>query len=769
MSVGKSIPRVDAYEKVTGRAMYTDDLVPPGALVAKVVRSTIANGLVKSFDLSAAEKVPGVVKILTCFDAPTCTFPTAGHPWSIEPAHQDVADRRLLNQRVRVYGDDIAAVIAEDEVAAARAAALVKAEYEEYDAYVDVNDAMAPGARAIHDEYPANILKHTTTSIGAEPFEEAAAGEGLVRLAKTYDTQVVQHCHIEVPVSHAWMEKGRVVVVSSTQIPHIVRRVISQATGLSFGKIRVIKPYIGGGFGNKQEVLYEPLNAWLTTQVGGRCVKLELSREETMACTRTRHAIRFAFDTAMDKTGRLVARRGTAWSNQGGYASHGHSIVANSANVCHMLYQDEKTHLFDAYTVYTNLPAGGAMRGYGIPQAIFALESHMDDLAAALKLDPIAVREKNYMQEGFVDPGTGITCHSSGLAGCIAKGRAHIGWDEKRKKYQNQTGPLRRGVGMAIFCYKTGVYPISLETASARIVMNQDGTVQLQMGATEIGQGADTAFTQMCAETIGIDVSDVHIISTQDTDTTPFDTGAYASRQTYVSGMALKKTATVFRERVLDYAAGVLGRPAGALDIKDSQIVEAASGQILRSMADVAIEAFYSLTNSKHITAEETHHCTDNTFSFGVCFTEVEVDIPLGKIKILDIINVHDSGILINPQMAQAQLHGGMSMGLGYALGEQLLFNDKAKPLNDNLLDYKLPTSLDTPELAAEFVETNDPTGPYGNKSLGEPPTIPAAPAIRNALLHATGVAVDSLPLTPQKLVAAFTGAGLLESVGGDS
>lgn len=769
MSVGQSMPRVDAYEKVTGRAMYTDDLVPQNALVAKLVRSNIANGLVKSFNLDDAKKVPGVVKILTCFDVPQKPFPTAGHPWSTSPSHQDVADRLLLNTRIRVFADDIAVVIAEDEIAAQKAARLVKVEYEEYDAYVDVEEAMAKDAKPLHNNYPDNILKHTTTCLGEKAFDEVANRPGLVRLLQTFDTQVVQHCHIEVPVSHAWMDKGRVVIVSSTQIPHIVRRVTSQATGLSFGKIRVIKPYIGGGFGNKQEVLYEPLNAWLTTKIGGRCVKLELSREETMASTRTRHAIRFIFDTAADKDGTLVARNGTAYSNQGGYASHGHSIVANAANVCHMLYGDKEAHLFNAYTVFTNLPAAGAMRGYGIPQAIFALECHMDDLAAKIGMDPIAIRQKNHMQLGFVDKGTGITCHSTGLAQCIEKGKKYIDWDKKRAQYQNQSGFLRRGVGMAIFCYKTGVYPISLETASARIVLNQDGTVQLQMGATEIGQGADTAFAQMCAHTIGIAPQDVHVVSTQDTDLTPFDTGAYASRQTYVSGMALKKTALVFRSRVLSYAAGLLQKEEKELDIKDANITDAKTGKVLSSLADVALEAFYSLTNSRHITAEETHHCTDNTFSFGACFAEVEVDIPLGKINVLNIINVHDSGVLINPQMAQAQVHGGMSMALGYALGEQMLFTDKAKPLNANLLDYKLPTSLDTPELCVDFVETEDPTGPYGNKSLGEPPAIPAAPAIRNAVLQATGVGINSLPMTPQKMVEAFTKAGLIKSVGGES
>ena len=315
---------------------------------------------------------------------------------------------------------------------------------------------------------------------------------------------------------------------------------------------------------------------------------------------------------------------------------------------------------------------------------------------------------------------------------------------------------------MAIFCYKTGVYPISLETASCRMVLNQDGSMQLQMGATEIGQGADTVFTQMAAEPTGITEDKVHILSTQDTDITPFDTGAYASRQTYVSGMAVKKAGLIFKDRILDYAAYMLDKEKDTMDIQNNVVVDKESREKLLDMAELATTAFYSLDRSIHITAEATSHCKDNTFATGACFAEVEVDMPLGKVKVTNIVNVHDSGKLINPKLAEAQVHGGMSMGLGYALSEELLFDKSGRPLNDNLLDYKLPTSMDTPDLHVQFVELDDPTGPFGNKALGEPPAIPVAPAIRNAVLNATGVAVDSLPLDPQKLVAHFKAAELI-------
>ena len=762
MGVGNNMVRVDAIEKVTGGAKYTADLEPKGLPVAKVVRSTIANGVVKSFDLEEALAVPGVVKIVTCFDVPDIQFPTPGHPWSVETAHQDIADRKLLNTRVRVYGDDIAAVIAEDEIAANRAARLVKAEYEEYEPMLTVEAAMAEGATVLHEEKPGNVIAHSSFVVGEGTYKEAVEGEDVVEIDHVYETQSVQHCHIETPISFAYMEKGRIVVTTSTQIPHIVRRVISQALGIPAGEIRVIKPYIGGGFGNKQDVLYEPLNAFLCTQVGGRGVRMEISREETLACTRVRHAIKCHVKAAVKKDGTLVARKFEAYSNQGGYASHAHAIVANTSNEFKQIYHDEKTLESDAYTVYTNITTGGAMRGYGIPQAAFAAECMADDLAAAIHMDPLEFRMKNCMPEGYVDPHTHVACNTYGLKECMEKGRNYIHWDEKRKEYENQTGPVRKGIGMAIFCYKTGVYPISLETASCRMILNQDGSMQLQMGATEIGQGADTVFTQMAAETTGITEDRVHILSTQDTDITPFDTGAYASRQTYVSGMAVKKAGLIFKDKILDYAAYMLDKEKDSMDIRNNVVVDKESGEKLLDMAELATTAFYSLDRSIHITAEATSHCKDNTFATGACFAEVEVDMLLGKVKVTNIVNVHDSGTLINPKLAEAQVHGGMSMGLGYALSEELLFDKNGRPLNDNLLDYKLPTSMDTPDLHVQFVELDDPTGPFGNKALGEPPAIPVAPAIRNAVLNATGVAVDSLPLDPQKLVAHFKAAELI-------
>ena len=757
--IGKSVPRVDAYEKVTGRAKFTDDLVPPRCLVAKVLHATIGNGIVKSIDTSEAVALEGVVKVVTFYDVPDHCYPTPGHPWSVELAHQDVADRNLLTGRVRYYGDDIAAVVAEDEIIAARALKLIKVEYEEYPVEIHPRKSMYGSNPPIHFDKKDNVLARSNYFIGDvdKGMEQA---ETIVK--GTYKTPIVQHCHIENPISYAYMEKGRIVVVTSTQIPHIVRRVIGQALGIPWGNVRVIKPYIGGGFGNKQDVLYEPLNAFLTTQVGGRPVKLDISREETFCNTRTRHSIEFDLAAGVGKDGRLLAKDMHSYSNQGAYASHGHAIAANGLTSWRLQYACPNIR-GEAYTIYTNTPVGGAMRGYGIPQVCFAIESFMDDVANEIHMDPLEFRRKNliqgYYEDAYLKP---IAANTNGIFECLEKGAEYIHWDEKRKEYAEQTGDVRKGVGMALFSYKTGVWPISLEIAGARLSLNQDGSVQLMLGATEIGQGADTVFSQMVAETLHTDMEHVHIKTVQDTDVSPFDTGAYASRQSFVTGTAVRHCAEILRDKILAYANTLLPEiDTRELTLKDNWIW--AGDEQAISLAALAEESYYSLTNSSVLTAEVSEQVKKNTIATGCCFAEVEVDIKLGKIKILHIINVHDSGKLLNPQLAEMQVHGGMSMGMGYGISEQLILDEKTgRPLNGNLLDYKLMTMLDTPDIKADFVELCDPMGPYGNKALGEPPAIPCAPAIRNAVLHATGVAFYENPLTPQRLIDGFKKAGLI-------
>jgi len=761
MVVGKSIPRVDAYDKATGRAKYMDDLCDRSALIVKILHSTIAHGYVRSVDTSAAEQIPGVVKILTCFDAPDRPFPTAGHPWSTDPHHQDVADRLLLNRHVRYYGDDVAAVIAEDEVAAVQGVRALKVEYEELPFVLDAQEAMADGAPQIHENYDHNILAHT--SIRKGNYEEAVKEPGLIRVEGWYDTPTVQHCHIENHGCFAYEEAGRVVVVSSTQIPHIVRRIVGQALGVGWGKVRLVKPYIGGGFGNKQDALYEPLCAWCSTQVGGRLVKLECTREETFVSNRVRHAIRSHIISWVRPDGSFAARKLECFANQGGYASHGHGVCAKGMGAFPQLYPCDNVE-GDAYSVYTNRPAAGAMRGYGIPQAMFAGESHIDDVAKALGMDPLEFRRKNLMPVGYVDGFSKNENYFDTFNQCMDKGMAMIGYARKHEAYRNQTGPVRRGIGLAVFWYNTAVWPISLESSSCRMVLNQDGSLQFQTGETEIGQGCDTAYSQMVADAVGVPVEDVHVISSQDTDVTPYGTGAYASRQTYIGGFSIKQTGTALRERILNIAHEQTRMPVSNLDLVDGQIIRKSDGRVLRSLGELATESLYSLEHSQHITAETTAQIKSNAYSFGCSIAEVEVDIPMCRVKLLNMVNIHDCGTLINPQLAEAQVHGGMSMAIGYGLSEELKFDARTgKPLNNNLLDYKLSTFMDHPDLMAGFVENPEPTSPYGTKALGEPPACSGAPAIRNAILQATGVEFDQCPITPHVLYARFHEAGLIQ------
>lgn len=763
-SVGQSKIRVDAYDKVTGRAGYTDDLCAPNALVTRIVHSTIAHGMVTAIDTEEAMAVPGVVRIFTCFDVPNFPFPTAGHPWSTDPSHQDVADRLLMNRHVRYYGDEVAVVVAEDEVAASQAARLVKVTYEEYPFVLDAQEAMQPGAPCIHKERPDNILAHTQLHKG--DYESARQEPGLIRVEGWYDTPTVQHCHIENHICYASMEAGRITVVSSTQIPHIVRRVCGQALGIPWGRVRIIKPYIGGGFGNKQDALYEPLCAWLTTQLGGRLVKIDCAREETFVNNRVRHAIRTHIISYVRADGTLAARRFECFANQGGYASHGHSIAAKGMGAFPQLYPCDNIDA-DAYTVYTNRPAAGAMRGYGIPQAMWAGECHLEDIARALGRDPVDYRRQVVMPQGYTDAFSKNCNYYDTFRQVMDRGMEAIGYREKRKAYEHQTGPIRRGIGMALFWYNTAVWPISLESSSCRMVLNQDGSVQVQTGETEIGQGCDTAYSQMAADAIGIPFEDVHIVSTQDTDITPFGTGAYASRQTYIGGFSIQQTGALLKERILTYAVELTRQTRANLDLVDGRIIRTSDQKELMTLGELATEALYSRTHSQHITAESTYQIKNNAYSFGCTFAEVEVDIPMCKMKLLNIVNVHDCGRLINPALAEAQVHGGMSMAIGYGMSEQLLFDGKTgRPLNNNLLDYKLSTFMDHPHLQAEFVENPEPTSPYGTKALGEPPACSPAPAIRNALLQATGVAVNQTPMTPHVLFRRFREEGLFEEGG---
>ncbi|WP_205438734.1 xanthine dehydrogenase molybdenum-binding subunit XdhA [Edwardsiella tarda] len=761
MSLGSPLRRVDAEAKVTGQARYTDDMMMPGMLHACYVRSRIAHGKVSAIDTREAAAMPGVEAIFTCYDVPQTPFPTAGHAWSLDPAKHDVADRHLLTEHVRHFGDGVAIVVARDALSAERAAARVQVSYEALPVLTRPQAALADDAPAIHPN--GNLLRHSEIDAG-EPDARIAAAD--LQLEGHYETPVVQHCHMEGVTCYAYMEQpGHVVIVSSTQIPQIVRRTVAQALSLPWSHVRVIKPYIGGGFGNKQDVLEEPMAAFLTLRLGGKPVKVSLSREECFVATRTRHAFSIDARLGMQRDGVLQGYRLNVLSNTGAYASHGHSIASAGANKISYLYP-RSAFGYCADTIYTNLPAAGAMRGYGAPQVDFALECLMDDAAASLGLDPLEVRLRNVARQGDRNPVNGKTIYSAGLSECLEKGRTLFEWDQRRAAClaQDPDARLRRGIGVACFSYGSNTYPVGVEIAGARMLLNQDGTVNLQIGATEIGQGSDTVFAQMAAETLGIPFKHIRVISTQDTDITAFDPGAFASRQSYVAAPAIRQAAEQLRQKILAHAALLSHQPEWGLTLRDGNVVMAMQPeQVLMSVADVSMQAYYHQEIGAQILAEVSHKTTTNPPAFGCTFVDLSVDVDLCQVTINRILNLHDSGRILNPQLAEGQVHGGMGMGIGWALFEEMIIDERSGVVrNPNLLDYKFPTCVDLPDLECAFVETYEPQSAYGHKALGEPPIISPGPAIRNAIRMATGVAINALPITPKTLYREFVQAGLI-------
>jgi xanthine dehydrogenase molybdenum-binding subunit len=748
-------------DKVTGRARYSEDFSQRDMLVGKVLRSPHAHARVLRVDAAEARALPGVEAVLTAEDLPKIKFGTSGHPWSLDPHHRDVADRLILTPKARFVGDAVAAVVAVDLPTAQKALRLIRVDYEVLPCVLTPEAALAEGAPALHEERPGNVLADFGNGYG--DLEAELAGADRV-FEGDFETSVVQHCHLENHTAFAYRDShGRIVINSSTQIPHIVRRVVAQALGLPWGRVQVIKPFIGGGFGAKQDVVVEPLAAAMCLAVHGRPVRYTLTREEVFIDSRTRHAMKFHLKTAVDRDGRLRGIGIQVLSNTGAYASHGHSIALAGGSNFRSLYAF-RTVKYEPRTVYTNLPVAGAMRGYGSPQVFFALESHLEDIARALHQDPIEFRLRNFVDLGYTDPITGMVVRSMGIRECLEKGKALIRWDEKKRACARQAGPRRRGLGVACFCYASGTYPFGQEIAGARIVMHQDGSVTLQVGATEIGQGSDTAFAQMTAETLGLPLDQVHVVTSQDTDIAPFDPGSFASRQTAVSGVAVRKAALDVRAQVLAIAARKCGLDPDRMDLRDERVVELATGREICTLEEAAMDSYYDRLRANPIKSDVSANVRTSAMSYGCTFVEVEVDIPTGKVQVLELYNVHDSGRIINPVLAEGQVHGGVSMALGYALLEQMLFDPQSgKPLNNNLLDYKLPTILDTPKINAAFVETMDAAGPYGAKALGECPVISPAPALRNAVLDATGVAFDRIPLYPQAVFEKFRAAGLLE------
>ncbi|UCF10174.1 MAG: molybdopterin-dependent oxidoreductase [Candidatus Bipolaricaulota bacterium] len=760
--VATSARKVDGHGLVTGRPKFVADVALPGQLTVRLLTSPYAHARITSIDVSEAEAVPGVACILTHENTPTSRFTTAGQGYP-EPSPYDT---RLFDDKVRYVGDYVAAVAADCDAAALDAVAKIRVAYEELPAVLSIDDALADGAPVIHDEADAegiydasrNIVADVDIDIGDV---EKGFADSPVIIETTCETQYAQHTPIETHIVQSALDgDGRLVLRTSTQVPFHVRRIVARTLGLPIHRVRVIKPRIGGGFGTKQEILLESIAGLITLRTG-RPALLHLTRREEFVSARTRHPMRVRVKLGADEDGTLRALEMEALSNTGAYGSHGLTVLSNTGSKTLPLYNKASDVHFFGKAVYTNLPVAGAYRGYGATQGYFPLETAMDALAERVGLDPIAVRERNAIRSGESSPifeklgegreGVAFAIRSCELERCIEIGRERIGWDAKRGK-RERNGSWVHGLGLSIHMQGSGIPQIDM--AAATIVMNEDATCNLLVGATDLGTGSDTILAQIAAEVLGIPVEAVRVTSS-DTDTTPFDVGAYASSTTYVSGMAVQRAAQQVRGQILEVAAAALETDVGALRLGEGR-VEAPSGEIL-SLAEVCGRATH-VVDQFQIAATASCVPEESPPPFLASFAEVAVDTETGRVKVIKYVAAVDCGVPINPKMAEGQVEGSIVNGIGYALTEEMLFSSRGRVRNPTLFDYKIPAAPDVPEIEVILVDSYEPTGPMGAKSVGEIAINAPIPTIANAIYDAVGVRLTRTPFTAERVLAALRG-----------
>jgi len=753
--VGKSARKVDGGKLVAGRPAFVDDYEFRGMLHARLLLSPHAHARIRRIDASKARAVPGVFAVLTYEDIPRVTFTTAGQSYP-EPSPYDT---RSLDSKVRFVGDRVAAVAAETPEAAEQALRLIEVEYDLLPAVLDPEEALRPGAPIIHDEadcsgiggYDArrNLAAEIHAHVG--DLEKGFAEADMV-IERTYKVPQVQQTPLETHICITRMnEDGRLEVRSSTQVPFHVRRIIAPVLGLKPGQIRVIKPRIGGGFGVKQEIMVEDICGHLTLKTG-RPVKLELSREEEFMATRSRHPQVLRMKTGVKKDGTLTAHAMEVVANTGGYGSHALTVQSNTGSKAMALYRCPAI-AFDCLVAYTNLPPAGAFRGYGGPQGFFAVESQMDEVARAIGMDPLEFRLKNCLRQGDVNPlaealGEGregfeqriISC---GLPQCAEFGANEIEWDGVKPA---SSPTKRRGVGVAFAMHGTAIP--GLDMGGADLKLNDDGSFNLLVGATDLGTGSDTILAQMAAEVLGCRVEDIYVTSS-DTDITPFDTGAYASSTTYISGGAVVKAAEDVAAQIAAVASEMLGVPADDLELRERRVFAPDRRSV--TLEDVALRSLHQV-NQHQIQAVASKMSYDSPPPFAVTFADVEVDTETGYIDVKKLVMSVDAGQIINPKMALGQIEGGMVQALGYAVAEEMVYDEGGRMLNANFRDYRVFLADEMPKMVAHLVHTNDPFGPFGVKAVAEIPLDGVAPAVANAVRDALGIRLTEIPLTPERV-----------------
>jgi len=776
-SVGKPEKKVDAVKLAQGKPAFAADFEKRDMLVAKVLHSPVAHARIKRIDVSRARQLPGVAAVLTWQDIPRVVYSTAGQSDPI-PGPLDTFS---LDYKVRYVGDRVAFVAAETEAIAEKALELIEVEYEPLPELFDPAEAMQPGAPILHDEPEyvnfgesdpkRNLAAHIHIDIGdvEKGFKEADyIFEG------DYEVPKVQQAHIEphVVITY-WDEDDRLVIRTSTQVPFHARRILAPVLNLPVKRIRVIKPRIGGGFGSKQEVMVEDVAAHLTIATG-RPVIYEYTREEEFIAGRSRHPMRVHLKTGVKKDGTITANAMRVLTDTGAYGCHALTVTGNTGHKSMALYVGDGPYRkapniqFIADVVYTNHPPAGAYRGYGVPQGYWPLERHMEKIARKLGLDPLEFRLKNALRAGELHPFS--TAWSEGreprpeiietcaLEECVRQGKAVIGWDQKygREEWHQVPGKphLRRGIGAALVMQGTAI-PY-LDMGGASIKMNDDGSFNLLIGATDLGTGSDTVLAQMAAELLGAPVEDV-IVYSSDTDFTPFDKGAYASSTTYISGAAVAQAAARVAERIRQRAAAMLNaRDKGLPPISPEEIrlanrhAIAPDGRSV-TLAEVAHNALHH-ENQEQIMATASYMSPVSPPPFAAQFAEVTVDVQTGQVVVDRLVMAVDSGVIVNPLTASGQVEGGMTQALGYAVCEEMRYDERGRARERDLRDYHIFQAHEMPQLETIFVETFEPSHPFGVKAVAEIPMDGVAPAVGNAVLDACGAQVDNNPITPEKV-----------------
>lgn len=748
--VNRGVPKVDYEALVTGKGVYVNDLAPSDCLVVKVLRSPHAHALIEEIHLTKAKAVPGIEAIYTYKDCPDKRFTLAGQSYP-EPSPYD---RLILDRRVRFVGDPVAIVAGETEEAVKKALKLIRVKYEVLEPMLDFREAK-DNPILVHPEDNWKSL----ISVGADnqrnlcAHEECGEGDVDAILAscdyvvdEVYHTKANQQAMMETFRAYSYKDTyGRLNIVSSTQVPFHVRRIMATALDIPKSKVRVIKPRIGGGFGAKQTAVMEMYPAFVTWMTG-KPAKMIFTREESMIASSPRHEMELHVRVGADKDGIIKALDVYTLSNTGAFGEHGPTTVGLSGHKSIPLYGKTEAFRFVYDVVYTNTMSAGAYRGYGATQGIFAVESAVTELAEKMGMDPVKLREINMVREGQIMPAYYNEPNSScALDRCMTRAKEMLGWDEKYPAVDCGNGKVR-GVGVAMSMQGSGIS--GLDTASVSIKVNDDGFYTLMIGATDMGTGCDTILSQMAAECLDCSMDQI-IVHGVDTDVSPYDCGSYASSTTYVTGMAVMKTCETLREKICAKGAKYLGCDVDDVEFDGEKVTNLKTGASI-SRAEIGNKVMCN--NEDALSASEAFSSPVSPPPFMVGMAEVEVDKETGEVELLDYVAVVDCGTPVNPNLARVQTEGGIAQGIGMALYEDVVYNKKGKNYSNSFMQYKIPSRLDVGNIRVEFESSYEPSGPFGAKSIGEIVINTPSPAIANAVSNAVGVRVRELPITAEKI-----------------